>query len=432
MARARRSFYRNLALAAGVAVTGLVLAGHGADGAATQVPGETLGGPRVAEAATAARRAPELPRKLVGDAALAGKLDLTKAELVDGRYEVPLPDGRRAVLTLDPELQAAAEKMLARAKAPRGAIVITGLDGRVLAYAGRRTEDPKGGKHGILDPSLANTAWAPAASIFKIATAAALVEQGVDPSAKVCYHGGVRSVMESNLADDRRDNRCADLAYGLAHSQNAIIAKLVHQHLEPAQLRATAAALGFAGDLPTWALGGQSGSFEVPDDKGVDFAKTAAGFRGADLSPLGGALVANRIATGGLDAPPTIVAAIIDKDGKRREVNIPTPKRVLAEDVARAVGAMMVKTCDSGSAARAFRGKDGLPRSIKVAGKTGTLSRKPAPDWPHELEYSWFVGYAPADEPEISISVVLGNTDLWWLKSHQVARMLVREALAKN
>jgi cell division protein FtsI/penicillin-binding protein 2 len=437
MARRTKSLARNLALAAGLGVAAAALAasaGGGEDAAPAQVASPALerDETRVAEAATQAaprEKVKPRPKKLVGDASLAGQLDLGKMVLVDDHYEVPLADGRRAVLTLDPELQAAAEKVLARAKAPRGAVVITGLDGRILAYAGRRTEDRKGGKNGVLDASLANTVWAPAASIFKIATAAALVEAGVDPKGKVCYHGGLRSVMESNLEDNRRDDRCNDLAYGLAHSQNAIIAKLVHRHLEPETLRATAATLGFAGDLPAWALGGQSGTVEVPAEKGVDFGKTAAGFRGSELSPVAGALLANTIATGGLEAIPTIVAEIRDGD-RRIPVERPEAQRVLDEKAARAVGDMMVQTCDSGSGAKAFRGKDGLPRSVKVAGKTGTLSRKPAPDWEFELEYSWFVGYAPADKPEFSVAVVLGNTDLWWLKSHTAARILVREALA--
>lgn len=443
MARVSKSLARNLALAAGLGVLAVVLAGNsGGAGAPAQVAGAGLDGvdrTRVAEAATDGKpreKAKPKPKKMIGDAGLAGQLDLSKMVLVDDHYEVPLDDGRRAILTLDPTLQAAAEKVLARAKAPRGAVVITGLDGRILAYAGRRTEDRKGGKNGIVDLSLNHTVWAPAASIFKIATAAALVEAGVDPKAKVCYHGGLRSVMDSNLEDHKRDNRCNDLAFGLAHSQNAIIAKLVHKHLEPETLRTTAATLGFAGDLPAWALGGQAGTVDVPAEKGVDFGKTAAGFRGSDLSPLAGALLANTIATGGLEATPTIVASIIEPGDPARgsgdktiPVELPEAQRVITEKAALAVGDMMVQTCDSGSGAKAFRGKDGLKRSIKVAGKTGTLSRKPAPDWEFELEYSWFVGYAPADKPQFSIAVVLGNTDLWWLKSHTAARILVREAL---
>jgi penicillin-binding protein A len=441
--RVRRHQVHGLVLAAGLGVA-LLAASRGGDRAAPATSttplavapegrrlagtlGRLVGAPLRVEAAEAAEAATPA-RPLVGDAALSGTLDLAAAEQVGDRYEVPLPDGRRAILTLEPRLQRAAERILARARAPRGAVVITAPDGRILALAGRRTEDPAGGKEGLADPALAVTAWAPAASIAKIATAAALVEAGVDPAAEVCYHGGLRSVTEDNLADHRRDNRCGDLAYGLAHSQNALIAKLVHRHLEPAAWRATAGALGFAGDLPPWAPGGQRGALDVPADKGVELARTAAGFRGAELSPVAGALLAATIANGGLEVTPTIVAAVVDGSG-RAEVTVPPPRRVVAEAVARAVGRMMVRTCDSGSAARAFRGKDGLPRSIAVAGKTGTLSRKPAPDWPHPLEFSWFVGYAPADRPEVAIAVVLGNTDLWWLKSHTAARMLLAEAL---
>ncbi|MCA9679897.1 MAG: hypothetical protein KC464_33005, partial [Myxococcales bacterium] len=361
---------------------------------------------------------------LPGDAALAGSLDLSRMELVGDHYEVPLDGGRRAVLTLDPTLQQAAEKVLARAKAPRGAVVITATDGRILAYAGRRTEDPKGGKDGIVDLGLVNTAWAPAASVFKLVSASAMIDAGVDPHGKVCYHGGLRSVMASNLEDDKHDNKCADLSYGLAHSQNAIIAKLAHQHLEPARLRETAEALSFGGDLPAWSMGGEAGRSEIPDAKGVEFGKTAAGFTGTYLSPVGGALLANTFATGGEMVTPRLVDAIVD-DGGRHDLTAAPSTRVLPAKVARTVAAMMVETCDSGSAAKAFRGKDGLPRSVKVAGKTGTLSR----DEPLPLQYSWFVGFAPADDPAISVAVVLGNTDLWWLKAHTAARMLVAEAL---
>jgi penicillin-binding protein A len=425
---------RNLAFAAGLGAVAVTVAGGDGAGIATQVAGRPLGDAS-ADAVDAIDVAIEArPTAMIGDVSLAGELDLSRMERVGDRYEVPLADGRRAILTLDPAIQAAAEKVLARSRAPRGAVVIADLDGRILAYAGRRTEDPAGGKDGISDPSLVNTVWAPAASVFKIATAAALVDAGVDPDAEVCYHGGLRSVMASNLEDHRSDNRCADLGHGLAHSQNAIIAKLVHRHLEPAQLRAAGAALGFfdpgadgrGGELPAWSLGGHSGTVDVPEDKGVDFAKTAAGFRGSELSPLAGALLAGTIAKGGVRPTPTIVARIVDVDGAAIEVTPPTGPRVLDAEVARAVGDMMVKTCDSGSAAKAFRGKDGLPRAVKVAGKTGTLSRQQ----PLPLEYSWFVGYAPATQPAFAVSVVLGNTDLWWLKGHTAARVMVAETIA--
>ena len=86
------------------------------------------------------------------------------------------------------------------------------------------------------DWRLATDVWAPAASVFKLVTASALVAAGVDPSDKVCFHGGLRSVQESNLRDDKRDSRCESLTYGVAHSNNAILGKLAFQKLAPAEL----------------------------------------------------------------------------------------------------------------------------------------------------------------------------------------------------
>src|SRR5262245_7619723 len=78
-------------------------------------------------------------------------LQLDKMELKDGHYEAPLRDGRRAKLTIDPDLQKLAEKLLDQSRAPRGAIVAMTPDGTILAFAGRRTEENKGGKTGTFD-----------------------------------------------------------------------------------------------------------------------------------------------------------------------------------------------------------------------------------------------------------------------------------------
>src|SRR6185503_15280420 len=100
---------------------------------------------------------------------------------------------------------------------------------------------------------------APAASVFKLVTASALVAAGVDPSDKVCFHGGIRSVLESNLRDDRRDSRCESLMYGVAHSNNAIVGKLAFQKLEPTSLIKAAHELGVAEGLPGAELRGAAG-----------------------------------------------------------------------------------------------------------------------------------------------------------------------------
>jgi len=415
-----------VAQAAPMAISGAPLASTGgttqaapAQHGATAAEAVTVAAPPAVEVATGA---------LIGDASLAGQIDLDRIERTGDHYEVALPDGRRAILTLDPDIQTAAEKTLTRAKAPMGAIAVVATDGRVLALAGRRTEDHKGGKNGTMDWHLAVGAWAPAASIFKIVSSAALVEAGVAPDAKVCFHGGLRSVTESNLVDAKNDSRCEDLSFAVAFSQNAIIAKLAHKYLEPKTLGDVAQKMGFAGPLPSFALRGDAGAIELPSDNGVEFAKTAAGFTGTTLSATGGALLANEIATGGQAVTPRIVDAIVD-GGRRVEVTGAAPRRALRADVAQQVGKMMEETCARGTAAKAFHGRrDELPGGVKVAGKTGTLARAQ----PFFMEYSWFVGYAPAEKPTVSIAVVLGNAESWWMKGHQAARMVLGSALAKH
>jgi cell division protein FtsI/penicillin-binding protein 2 len=351
------------------------------------------------------------------DAIAGGDLQLDRMTLVDGRYVAPLRDGRRAVLTLDPELQKLAEKLLDESRAPRGAIVAMAPDGRILAFAGRRTEEPKGGKQGIFDYRLVTEVWAPAASIFKLVTASALLASGFDPDAKVCYHGGVRSVMESNLVDHKSDSSCETLGYGVAHSNNAILGKLAYQKLEPAMLEHQARDLGWT-TAPSFGVKATCGELDLPQRKDLDFAKAAAGFKGSRLSVLGGALLGATFAAGGLRPTPRIIDSL---DGK--PVSSGKPRRVLPEQIAKTVAAMMRQTCESGSAAKTFR----KHKRVAVAGKTGTLTTTK----PFYMEHSWFVGFAPADHPEIVVSVLLGNPESWHLRGHEAAKRMIDRAIRR-
>jgi cell division protein FtsI/penicillin-binding protein 2 len=334
-------------------------------------------------------------------------------ELKDGHYVAPLRDGRRATLTLDPDLQKLAEKLLDESRAPRGAIVAMTPDGKILAFAGRRTEEPKGGKQGTFDYHLVTDVWAPAASIFKLVTASALLVNGYNADDKVCFHGGVRSVMESNLADHKRDYACETLGFGVAHSNNAILGKLAYQKLEPTKLDVAARDLGWT-MTPSFGVKATCGELDLPRTKDLEYAKAAAGFKGAKLSVLGGALIGATFAAGGQQPAPRIIESI---DGK--SFTTAKAKRVLPELVAKSVATMMKETCISGSAAKTFR-----KRRVEVAGKTGTLTTTK----PFYMEHSWFVGFAPVDQPEVVVSVLLGNPESWHLRGHEAAKRMIDRA----
>jgi cell division protein FtsI/penicillin-binding protein 2 len=398
-----------LAGAVAIAGTAALLGGRGGTAAVVQ------GAPLEPDKRDPIEKIADKPAVKRTQASLAELLDLDKLTLAGDHYEAQLKDGRRAVLTLDPALQAYAEKLLAEARAPRGAIVAMAPDGRILALAGRRAEPKAKAADGIFDWRLATEVWAPAASVFKLVTASALVAAGVDPTGKVCFHGGIRSVTDSNLRDDKNDSRCESLTYGVAHSNNAILGKLAYQHLPPDSLGKLAHELGLTEGLTGGELTGKAGAIDIPPVHDLSFAKAAAGFSGSQLSAVGGALLAATFADGGEQPVPRLVASI---DGVAQPA--PPRRRAVTSDVARAVGRMMQATCEIGSAAKSFRGK-----AVRVAGKTGTLTRTE----PFYMEHSWFVGYAPAEAPEIVVSVILGNPESWHLRGHEAARRMIDRAL---
>ena len=62
--------------------------------------------------------------------------------------------------------------------------------------------------------------------------------------------------------------------------------------------------------------------------------------------------------------------------------------------------------------------------NIVVSGKTGSLAdRKPYKD------YSWFVGFAPSNNPTIAVAAVVVNSTLWRIKAPFVAREALRAYL---
>ena len=344
---------------------------------------------------------------------------LVRAEtirLAGHRYVADLADGGRAELTLDPRLQQSTENLLRAFQIPfGGAVVVSIPDGRVLAMVGQSAADPR------LGPSeLALRAWAPAASVFKVISATALVENGIMGSTRTCYHGGVSSILADNLIDlPAIDRRCDTLAFGLGKSQNAIIAKLATRHLTAGDLARVGRSFGFDEAIP----------FELPiEPSHLEFARTAAGFWHSTLSPMHGALLAAAIANRGQMPAPMLIDRAVDRDGRPIAPAVANPRHVVDAAAAREVGRMMELTTRIGTAKGTFRDKRGrrlLP--FEVAGKTGTLSAETDHGY---VGYSWFVGYAPAERPTIAFAVVLGNNPNWRIKATYVGRHIVTEYLA--
>jgi penicillin-binding protein A len=364
------------------------------------------------------------PRPLHRDALDSWRLELGRKPPREeaGRLVQPLDGGGRIELTLEPPLQKLAAQLLANADPERGAAVLVSVEsGRVLALAGRARAQPERN-----DASLALTAWAPAASVFKLVTAAALLEEGVPPGERVCYHGGLHSLEDDNLDEHAGDRTCKSFAFGLERSQNAVIGRLAFDYLDPRRLERKARALGF-GAAPELELPAATSELSVPGEP-LAFARMAAGFWHTTLSPLHGAWLAATIARGGETVPLHLVERVVDEEGETLRPSLAPVRRAIAEPEARALAEMMIGTTERGTARVAFHDRRTRKRAlgrVLVAGKTGSLNRA-APF----LAYSWFVGFAPAERPEVAVAVLLGHDEEGRVKAAEVARELLAGWLA--
>ena len=77
----------------------------------------------------------------------------------------------------------------------------------------------------------------------------------------------------------------------------------------------------------------------------------------------------------------------------------------------------MAKTTKTGTARRAWTKWPASAPKVTVGGKTGTLCRRE----PYTC-YTWFVGYAPVDDPQVAIAVMVANGEKWWQRAVDISR----------
>jgi cell division protein FtsI/penicillin-binding protein 2 len=329
----------------------------------------------------------------------AHRVDLRAVWVTDEAVFAPLgAGGAKVKLTLDPRLQRAAGRILARSGAHEGAIVASDVrTGRILAWAARGDRD------------YVAVPFAPSASLFKLVTASALLESGrVSPATRECFDGGEHALTPRDL--EGRGSTCIPFGDALGYSVNAVIARLAKKHLSPSELRRYAKELGFAGEVPIDVPVGAS-EVTIPEDP-FGMARASAGFWNGHLSPLGALFAMQTIANGG----ERVRFSILDHGAATPRVSA---GRALRPAVARTLVNMLEETTRKGTAFRAFHHADGsraLP-GIAVSAKTGTLIG----GHPTRM-YSWFAAFAPSSRPEIAVTVMLGNDLSWHTKANIAGR----------
>ncbi len=124
------------------------------------------------------------------------------------------------------------------------------------------------------------------------------------------------------------------------------------------------------------------------------------------VTPLQMAVAYAAIANGGTVVTPSVARRVQDPNGRVLQelaAGRPTRQLDLRPENLSAIreGLFLASNGADGTASTVF---GSLPEGKKVAGKTGTAEQKTGPD---TRDHSWFVGYAPYDDPEIVVAVVI-------------------------
>lgn len=323
----------------------------------------------------------------------------------------------RIIYTLDPVLQIKATEILRQYRPSFAAfIALDPKTGKILALADYSRENP-------YYLGIWQKATYPAASIFKLITAAAALEKGVlQYNSLVSFRGNQYLLTPQKLNEHNKKERRVSFEEALAKSNNVVFGRVACKLLGAQTLRRYSEAFGF----------NQNIHFDFPLEKSralipeesYDLARCGAGFGNVTLNPLHAAVIASLIANRGVMIRPHLIASVTNQEGQKvyeaqREILGQPISFKTASDLSR----MMRRTVEDGTASKIFQpaGKKIL-KNLTICGKTGHLSG----DNPPGL-YDWFIGFAPAEDAQIAFSALAINQNGLKAKGTLLAREVLKE-----
>lgn len=350
------------------------------------------------------------------------------------------PRGAAVALTLDPVVQEAAAAAMGDL---RGSVVaIEPATGRILAMVSTPGFDPNRlSAHSttsvleaynelVNDPlrplnnrAIAGDLYFPG-SVFKVLVAAAAIDSGeFEPDSEFPNPPRLQLPLSTNVISNAEGGNCggeetATLATALRLSCNIPFAEL---GLELGQdtIAEYAERFGFGQEIGVPMPATPSSYPANLDD--AQLMLTAFGQYDVRVTPLQMAMISSAIANGGNLMQPTLLDRIIAPDLSTIQESEP---ELLAQPISRQTATtmtrMLVDGVTNGVASNARI--DG----VDVAGKTGTAEN--GAGQPFTL---WFTGFAPADNPQVAVAVVVedGGGQGQSAFGNQVAAPIARQVL---
>jgi cell division protein FtsI (penicillin-binding protein 3) len=356
----------------------------------------------------------------------------------------PIP-GENLELTIDSNIQYMAEqaldKQMAKVKASHGTVVVQDPNtGQILALAVSPRFNPNDALHvnpqDLTDLAVSDV-YEPG-STFKLVTySAALDAAGVKPTDMVDCEGGAMTMFGRTLHDDKSDRfGVVTVKYALEHSSDVGAAKMALK-LGPDKFYKYIRAFGF-GDRSGIELPSETrGLLQPPRKWGSTSILSIAIGQEVAVTPVQLVTMVSAIANGGMYLPPHILLQSSDAlkgeqhlgaDPFHPEDALPSTlpdgaHRVISEATAEEMREMMAGVVTEGT------GKAAQLNGYSSAGKTGT-AQKVDPvthTYSHTKVVASFAGFAPANHPAISVTVVIDTPTVGILYGAEVSAPVFRE-----
>ncbi|WP_298268976.1 penicillin-binding transpeptidase domain-containing protein [Geobacter sp.] len=327
-----------------------------------------------------------------------------------GRLFAQLPGGGKVVYAINEEVQRRVMEVMEKFQVPFGVFVaIEPKTGRVLAMASHSEIAPDWAEHACYGIY-------PMASLFKIVTATAALEQKkVTPDTVIPFRGGLYSESARNWSNlPKRGAQQMDLTTAMGKSVNPVFGRLACDVAGREPVLRCAERYGFNGLLlPGTPVHPSKAEHPKTDD---ELRLMGAGLgREVKISPLHAAVLMASIANGGTMYAPSLADEITNARGEVAYAHRPTPLRtVVAPEVAAQLTRMLSATVNKGTSRRAFHDRRGRPKfaDIHIAAKTGSINGTDP-----EGHYNWFAAYAPVEDPQIALAALVINRDKWKIKA---------------
>lgn len=321
---------------------------------------------------------------------------------------VPPVSGATLYLTIDRNIQYLIQSELEQAVIQYGAqrgsvIVLNPKTGAMLGMANYPTYDPNdyGASPESLyfDPNVSEQ-YEPG-SVFKIISMAAGLDAGAVSPGTFVYDGGYMEVGGRVIYNwDRQGHGNVDMTDILAQSLNVGIAQ-VATALGKDRFYTYVKRFGF-GHLTEIDLSSEGpGTLKTPQDANwyeSDLGTNSFG-QGIAVTPVQIAIAVSAVANNGTLMKPYVLQRLVEGE---REVEVqPIPvRRAVSSETAKTLTNMLVEAQERANS-------EALLPGYRVAGKTGT-AEIPVPGGYHPtLTLASFVGYLPADDPQVLVLVII-------------------------